>query len=198
MELAPGWDVLFKSDASAQAKSVYSFESLSDTFYLSDRVFIPSGNYHFYGIGGFFQTPYVKMMNTRFLLDAGSFYDGRRISFGVMPAWTLSRFFGLSGFLQWNRVSFPGRQQEYTATISRIKASVSMNVKVSADAFVQYNSAANAISTNFRFRYNPREGTDFFLVLNQGNNTNRFRLNPELPMMSGRTILVKYTYTFVR
>lgn len=198
VEVAPTWDVSLKSNASAQAKTVYSFESLSDTFYLSDQAYILQGNYHFYSLSGFYQTPSIKMVNTRISLETGSFYDGQRVSVGVVPSWTLSRFFGLSGFIQWNKVKFSSRQQEYKAIISRLKASVSLNVKLSADAFIQYNSDANLISTNFRFRYNPREGTDLFLVVNQGNNTNRYRLDQELPIMSGRTILVKYTYTFVR
>jgi hypothetical protein len=165
---------------------------------LSDSAYIPPGIYRYYGFSGFYGTPAVKMANTRITFDAGTFYDGRRISIGLEPSWTLSRYLGLSGFLQWNKVAFPDRQQKYKAIISRIKASAGLNVKLSADAFIQYNSAANVISSNFRFRYNPREGTDLFLVVNQGNNTNRYRLNQELPAMTGRTILVKYTYTFGR
>jgi hypothetical protein len=197
VELAPTWDVSFKSNAAMQARMRYSYENLADTFHLSDKVNIPTGSYQFYGLSGFYQTPSVKLINARIDMEAGSFYDGERLSIGLTPAWTLSRFLELSGFIQWNRVVFPERDQSYTATVSRLRAKASLNVKLSAEAFVQYNSAVNAISSNFRFRYNPREGNDFFLVVNQGNNTNRFRSDPHLPVMSGRTVVVKYTYTFV-
>jgi hypothetical protein len=197
VELAPTWDVSFKSNAAMQARMRYSYENLADTFHLSDKVNIPSGSYQFYGLSGFYQTPFVKIVNTRVDVEGGNFYDGKRLSVGITPTWTISRYLELSGFIQWNRVVFPERDQSYTATVSRLRAKASLNVKLSAEAFVQYNSAVNAISSNFRFRYNPREGNDFFLVVNQGNNTNRFRSDPVLPVMSGRTVVVKYTYTFV-
>lgn len=197
VELAPTWDVSFKSNAYMQAKLRYSYESLPDTFHLSEEAFLPTDNYQFYALSGFYQTPQVKILNTRIDVDAGSFYDGKRLSLGFTPKWTVSRFLELSGFIQWNKVILPERQQAYTATITRLRTKASLNVKLSAEAFVQYNSAANAISTNLRFRYNPREGNDLYLVFNQGNNTYRFRTVPDLPLISGRTIVVKYTYTFV-
>ena len=42
----------------------------------------------------------------------------------------------------------------------------------------------NTISTNLRMRYNPKEGTDLYVVLNQGLNTDRkSRLDPHLPVV---------------
>jgi len=52
------------------------------------------------------------------------------------------------------------------------------------------------VSANIRFRYNPREGNDFYLVYDEGLNTNLKRETPFLPFTSGRTILLKYSYTF--
>ncbi len=50
--------------------------------------------------------------------------------------------------------------------------------------------------TNFRFRYNPREGNDLYIVFNEGRNTYRNIDEPRLPLYNSRSILVKYTYTF--
>jgi hypothetical protein len=70
------------------------------------------------------------------------------------------------------------------------------NTKLSASAFIQVNSSTDAIISNFRLRYNPKEGNDFYLVFNEGRNTNLDREIPELPQISNRTFLVKYTHTF--
>jgi hypothetical protein len=52
------------------------------------------------------------------------------------------------------------------------------------------------IVSNFRIRYNPREGNDLFLVFNEGRNTDLTRETPQLPVYNVRTVMIKYTYTF--
>ena len=63
--------------------------------------------------------------------------------------------------------------------------------------FVQYNSAADVVIGNFRFRYNPRDGSDLYLVINDGYNTDRTGSDLLLPINTGRTVLAKYTRTFI-
>jgi len=69
--------------------------------------------------------------------------------------------------------------------------------KLSLNAFVQYNSTENGLSTNIKFRYNPREGNDFYIVINEGRSTYRDLEDPRLPQFNNRSILLKYTYTFI-
>lgn len=73
-----------------------------------------------------------------------------------------------------------------------------LNTKCSASAFIQYNSAVDAVVANIRLRYNPREGVDFYLVYNEALNTDRYRDIPILPPTNNRTILLKCTYTFIQ
>ncbi len=53
------------------------------------------------------------------------------------------------------------------------------------------------MGVNVRLRYNFSEGNDLYLVYNEALNTDRHRETPFLPLTDTRTILVKYTYTFV-
>ena len=62
--------------------------------------------------------------------------------------------------------------------------------------FIQYNSAADAVLGNFRLRFNPKEGTDLYIVYNEDFNTNNTSYDPNLPISNERLILVKYSYTF--
>jgi hypothetical protein len=70
------------------------------------------------------------------------------------------------------------------------------STKLSLSAFVQYNSAIHKVISNLRFRYNPREGTDLYLVLNEGRNTWLDREVPILPVYDQRNITLKFSYTF--
>lgn len=51
---------------------------------------------------------------------------------------------------------------------------------------------------NFRLRYNPREGNDLYVVFNEGLNLDRFDRTPVPPFVNARTLVMKYSYTFVR
>jgi len=112
------------------------------------------------------------------------------------PSWSISSFLMLSGAYIYSNVKLPVRSQQYLSHIGRLKALVMFNTRLSLSAFVQCNSSEGNIGSNIRFRYNPREGNDLWLVYNEGTNTDLMRENPYKPRMAGRTIMLKYTYTF--
>lgn len=103
----------------------------------------------------------------------------------------------LTGRYQLNGVEFPDRNQKFTGHVGRLKISAFLNTRISLVALVQYNSADDKMITNIRFRYNPREGNDFYIVYDENFNTDREREIPVLPSTSNRTILLKYSYTFI-
>jgi len=96
-----------------------------------------------------------------------------------------------------NKVTFSERDDEYTAQIGRLKLQLTLSTRFSAMAFVQYNSATDIVFGNIRMRYNPREGNDLYIVYNQGINTDRSSYDPLPPVSSDRTVMVKYSYTFI-
>jgi hypothetical protein len=171
-------------------------EDLTDTLEFSDDVNVPIGNYKFHGFKGMFVTPMGYRYYTQIDFDAGSFFDGWRLSLGFTPTWSISADLELSGFYQFNRVSFSDRGQEFTAHIGRLRLSWMLSIATSFSAFVQYNSAADAVIANVRFRYNPREGNDLYIVYDEGFNTDRLHHDPIPPVTGNRTVLLKYKYTF--
>ena len=49
---------------------------------------------------------------------------------------------------------------------------------------------------NFRFRYNPSEGTDLYIVWNESLNSDRYAFDPDKPLSQERTLMLKYARTF--
>ena len=80
--------------------------------------------------------------------------------------------------------------------IARLKGLYMFNTKLSLSSFIQYNSEAKTMVANFRLRYNPQEGNDLYLVINDDLNTARGLESLRLPLSNQRTVLLKYTYTF--
>jgi hypothetical protein len=157
---------------------------------------VPAGIYKFYSVEGEYEplrgNPYRIGART----IAGSFYDGWRVSCSFTPVAYISAHLQLEGTYQLNRIEFPGRDQSFTGHIGRLKIESFLNVKHSLMAFIQYNSASDAIFTNLRYRFNPSEGHDLYIVYDEGLNSDREREIPILPLMKNRTIMLKYSYTF--
>lgn len=194
--LGPGYEFETRSGHKGRITTGLFYENVPESFSLSDEAEVPEGEYTYYGLKGEFSTPSGKLIYTKVDLDAGSFYDGWRLTLGLTPRWNASPSLELGGSYQFNRVTFPDRDQHFTAHIGGLRVLYMLNTRFSATAFIQYNSAVDAVITNIRLRYNPREGNDLYLVYNEGLNTNRYGEYPVLPLTSNRTVMLKYTYTF--
>ena len=195
-DVGPGWYFEGKSGWFGDFMLKYYYEHVPEEFELSDDTVVPVGQYEFYGLTGTIITPMSKPFYLENTIEAGTFYDGWRLTVGISPWWSISSSLELTGTYQFNRVDFPDRNQQLTAHIVRARVLAMLSTKFSASAFIQYNSAIHAVIANIRIRYNPSEGNDLFLVYNEGLNTNRYRELPNLPFTSSRTIMLKYTYTF--
>ncbi len=195
-ELGPQYFFILKAGGFVFVNPKVQFEDLRESFELSDDAEVPQGRYTFYAATLFYEPP-PRLFRVGLSANVGTFYDGWRLTGGLRPTWTLSRFLELSGEYQLNRVRFPDRDEQFSGDIFRLRARASLNTHLSANTFVQYNSASDAVGVNVRLRYNFREGNDLYLVYNEALNTDRNRETPFLPLTDTRTILVKYTYTFV-
>jgi len=196
VEVGPGWEFAAKSGWSGYASPRFFIEDISERFSLSDKCSVPAGQYSFLVLRGAVQTPPGSFLALSFTLEAGSFYDGWRISAGAAPTWSAVPDLELSGLFQYNAVRFPSRGQSYFAPLARLSVLATLSTQFSASAFVQYDGGSRSVMTNVRFRYNPREGTDIYLIYNEGWNTGRFQAMPVPPLSSGRTVLLKASTTF--
>jgi len=113
-----------------------------------------------------------------------------------MPSWSLLPDLSLGGLYEYNRLIFPGRAQDFTAHLVQLRFLAMLSTKFSVLAFIQYNGGDDIAIANLRLRYNPREGNDFYIVYNEGLNTDRFKNIPVRPLHDNRALLVKYSYTF--
>jgi hypothetical protein len=196
LQLQPGWQFNSKSGWSGNFSLVLQKESLTEIFELSDDVSVPVGEYTFIGFSGMVTTPMNRFLYAMVNTEGGQFYDGSRLSMGITPNWVLADDISLSGFYQYNRVVFPGRSTTFIAHIARLKFEATLSTAFTASAFVQYNSDASAAIANIRLRYNPREGTDLYLVINTILYTDRDREVPPLPPYGSRAMMIKYSTTF--
>ena len=172
------------------------FENIVESFELSHDVFVPPGRYLFPGLTFTLHTPPGNFLNALLTGDAGRYYDGWRISLGATPTWSGIPDLEIGGMFQYNMVKFPDRGQSFFAPLAQLRVLATLSVQFTASALVQYNGADDTAIANLRLRYNPREGTDVYLVYNEGLNTGSAGKVPVPPYSSGRTLALKSNYTF--
>ena len=152
--------------------------------------------YSFMAFEGRIFTPQTKPLGAMIRMEAGGFFDGNIISVEASPILNLSASLQISGAYEYNYITFPDRNQSMQSHIGRLNILYMYSTKLSASAFVQLNTSNDAFIGNFRLRYNPREGNDFYLVFNESRGFMASSSDPEIPPYYNRAILLKYTHTF--
>lgn len=193
----PRVTVEFKGGTQINLTGSSSFESVRDAFEVAGAPIVP-GEYWFHEARLRLQLPRSDLFRGNYQLSAGSFYDGTRVGLSLDPTWNQSRHLELSGGYEINRLSFADRDVRTTAHLARLKAQIALDTRISFSVLGQYSNVADLTSFNARFRYHLREGTDLWVVYNEGLHTDRDLADqPRLPLSAGRTLLVKYTHAFI-
>jgi hypothetical protein len=195
-EFGPGWDFATKSGFVGTIWPKIHVDNLTEAYELSDEISVPPGRYVYPGLTFQLQTPAGGLFNALLSGDVGGYYDGWRISLGATPTWSGIPDLEIGGMFQYNLVRFPRRGESFFAPLGQLRVLATLSVKVSVSALVQYSAADDAVTANFRFRFNPREGSDVYLVYNEGLNTDRAGKIPYPPISGGRALLVKINHTF--
>lgn len=192
------WDILMKSGARLTLTGEMTTEDLREPVSFPEDTEVPTGRYNNYALQSVYVGPDGSLISTDVTASVGTFYDGTNLELQLEPSWYVSRYLELGGTYQFNRVRFPERDEGFNVHLARVRFQIGFNTKISINAFLQYNTDADTFSSNMRFRYNFAEGNDLWIVYNEGRHTHRFSQEPALPSLDSRTILLKYTYTFIR
>lgn len=174
----------------------FDYENLDEPFSLPGGTSVPAGTYRFAAGLLRYSAPQSDRFRATASVGGGRFFDGRRILMSMGPVWDPSAHLNLSASYQLDHVEFDTRNQSFTSHLARLRAQIMLSTKTSAVAFVQYSNTDNAMIANLRFRYNPREGNDLYIVWNEVLVTNRHSFDPVRPLSDERTVVVKYSHTF--
>jgi hypothetical protein len=195
--ITPSIEFELKSGRRLTLRLENSYESVLDTFLLSGVTPIEPGDYWFHQGRANLDLARVSLLRGEFSVYGGTFFDGWSGGFGGGPTLSLSRHLEVGAGYELNLVRFPERDEELDAHLFNFRLQSALDIHLSGAALLQYNSVVDQVFANVRIRYHFREGNDLWLVLNDAVNTRRDVLGgPRLPLSQGRTVMLKYTYTF--
>jgi hypothetical protein len=193
-----GYNLTFKNGYSGWFDLFRHHDYLTEQFDLSDDVFFPVGSYDYYNFETGLSTPSNRLISVKYMLSMGEFYDGTYAD--LTPAqvnFRISSNINLGLSYQYSQVDISDRDQHFRSHLVGFKSESTFTTKLSLLMYFQYSSSEKFGVNNIRFRYNPREGNDFYLVYNGDYNTHLRREYPELPFMNKSLFTIKYTYTFI-
>jgi len=196
VSIEPAYSLNTKKNHQFNFSSTLSWENDIDTFYLSDDVYVPAGNYSFADLLVYYQTPSFNFGYLYSYYRTGKYYDGWINSINITPSLTIGSSLQIQPGYGLTDINFGERDQRFLSHLMMLKILYMYSISLSASSYIQYNSLIDRAIWNIRFRYNPKEGNDLYLVYNDVLNSSRDEYSPPLPVSSQRTFLIKYTHTF--
>jgi hypothetical protein len=175
-------------------EATYNYEFLASPLTFSSMTTVSPGTYRFGQVSFEYLEPRAKNFRNFFSTAAGTFFGGQRVNMTYSPIWNLGKNWEIQGQYSLNHLRF-GQNIE-TIHIGRLRLNYALNLHLSVNYVIQFNSTNRQIFNNFRLRYNFNDGHDLFLVWNENFFTERSTSWGELRPISGnQNFILKYNVT---
>jgi hypothetical protein len=170
---------------------VNAFEHLLEPFPIADRVSLPVGAYRFDTVRVQYNIAQQRLVSANLTAEYGTFYNGHKTTLtaarGRVP---LTNQLSVEPVYTVNRVRLS--QGSFTQHLAGSRVTFTTTPLMFLSALLQYNSEAEAVSVNARFRWEYRPGSELFVVYNEERNT----LARNFPALSNRALIVKVNRLF--
>ncbi|WP_152538346.1 carbohydrate binding family 9 domain-containing protein [Aquimarina megaterium] len=182
---------------------IYQEDNLYSDWEIAEGVTVPAAQYKMWKFNPIFISGDAKPYKITLDTEIGEFYGGNQFTISYNVSYDFSKLFQAQLGGTYNNLRFPdeyasetSRKLNLSRYFSRLKFNLSS--KTSLNSYVQYDTRSDQLGWNLRFRYNPTEGTDLYVVYNHNANTNRNALQPRLPFTDNQILIIKFSKTFIR
>ena len=163
-----------------------NYELLVQPFKIPGGSTVPPGGYDFSDVQVSYGLGQQRRVSGTLALQDGQFYDGSILA----VSYTSAR---ISVLKQWsaeptisiNRVRLPSG--DFTTSLARVRSDYAFSPRRFVSALVQYNTADNSFSSNFRFRWEYLPGSELFVVYTDERDT----VVSGFPGLKNRAFVVK-------
>ncbi|MFQ5791571.1 MAG: DUF5916 domain-containing protein [Acidobacteriota bacterium] len=164
------------------------FEFIDQPFRLRPDVVISSGAYDFNAFEARFATFRRRHARLDLRFSTGGFWSGQRDTLSLGANYRINRNIGVSGDYDINWVDLP--EGAFTTHLVSSRIQIAFRTNVVLMSLFQYNHDTRFLSSNIRFNWIPKPGTDFFVVYNELDE----RASPF--QVKNRSLTVKLNYLF--
>ena len=167
------------------------YEMIVQPFPVATGVTIFPGSYSFDDVQVSYALGAQRRIAGTIGAQVGDFWNGtiRSLSYTAARVSVVKQF-SFEPTVQYTRVELP--QGDFTTTLLRTRADYAFSPRMFASALVQYNSADRSFSTNVRYRWEYKLGSELFVVYTDERDT----LTRGYPGLKNRAFVVKATRFF--
>ncbi|MFN7918330.1 MAG: hypothetical protein U0Q55_23510, partial [Vicinamibacterales bacterium] len=147
-----------------------NYELLLRPFTVATGVAVPVGGYHYSDTTVSYAFGQQRRISGTASLQAGHFYNGDITAVGysggrvaILKQWSLEPSLSV------NHITLPAGA--FTTTVVRARTDYGFSPRMFASALVQYASSDHIFSSNLRFRWEYRPGSEFFVVYTDEHDT---------------------------
>jgi hypothetical protein len=168
-----------------------TYEFLPRPFNIVTGVTLPIAAYDYGGVRAAFNLGQQRRIAGNLAVEHGTFYSGRKTTISVSRGrLSVTPRFSIEPALSVNRIQLA--EGSFTTSLAGSRVTYTMTTRMFASALVQYNSGADAVSANVRFRWEYRPGSELFVVYNEERDTQAYRF----PALVNRALIVKINRLF--
>ena len=185
-ERTGAFEIEFQNADSFSATYTNSYEFLPVPFRIAPGVTLPIGAYDFDNVGVSYSGSTLRPLSGTAAFERGTFYNGHRTVMRVSGGRVnLSPRFSVEPSYSVNWVDL--EQGSFTTQLAGSRVTYTPTPLMFLSAFLQYNSSRNTVSSNVRFRWEYRPGSELFVVYNEDRET----LARGFPDLNNRAFIVK-------
>ena len=167
------------------------YEFLVEPFKITPAVTIPPGGYSFHDMYVSYLMGQQRRMSGTVFFQRGQFFDGMITAFGYRQGrLEVTRQLSVEPTVSINKVDLPAGA--FTARLATGRVTYTFTPRMFVSGLIQYNSTADSLGTNLRFRWEYQPGSELFVVYNDQRDT-ALRGTPALET---RAFIVKVTRFF--
>ena len=157
------FNVEMETSDEAGFEATRNYEMLLAPFQVAPGVFVPPGSYDFTDARIRYLMGNQRPVSGELSLQSGGFYDGTLTVIGYTNARvSVTEQLSVEPAISINLIDLPSGS--FTTQVLRARTDYAFSPRMFASGLVQYSSNDSVFSTNLRFRWEYRPGSEFFLV----------------------------------
>ncbi|MEZ5287706.1 MAG: DUF5916 domain-containing protein [Vicinamibacterales bacterium] len=176
----------FESGDAAEVEVNNIMENLKRPFTVRNGVTLTPGTYRWTETAATFDSFRRRHLQLDATYTTGGFYGGSRDAVSMALTWRPNPLVGLTSNYAVNWVDLP--QGQFTTQLVSSRLQLAFRKNLALLSLLQMNTDSHQVSTNLRFNWIPKDGTDFFIVYNETDGT----LDRWTPR--NRALTVKFNY----
>ena len=179
--------VEFQSSDRLQFDHTRDYERLPAKFVIAPGVVVPAGGYDYQSSRLSYTRGQQRKLSGTASMSSGTLYNGTKSEATFSGRWGVVPRFSMEPAITIDWVSLP--YGDFTAKLVSSRVTLTPSARMLISSLIQYNAAANSLSSSVRLRWEYTGGSELFIVYSDGRDTTA----SGFPSLLNRTFAIKAT-----